>query len=106
MVNQISEFQAKLYVYDLSNCAHEFGFKADEVWEVGLASEAEKIDIEKKYFPTVASKILPDTILETFNTVKEKLIQRKSEVENKLDKNNISARKLNYLIAFNPKRQR
>jgi hypothetical protein len=38
MSDQTIEFQAKIYFYDLMNCAREFGFKADENWEVSMAT--------------------------------------------------------------------
>lgn len=47
MVNQTVELQAKIYVYDLNNCANEYGFKDDEGWELSLANDAEKSEIEK-----------------------------------------------------------
>jgi hypothetical protein len=50
MKDQTIEFQAKIYVYDLHNCAREFGFKTDEVWEVSMATGQEKTAIENKYF--------------------------------------------------------
>lgn len=106
MSSQIGEFQVKLYMYDLNNCAKEFGFKTDDVWEVGLVTDMEKSAIEKKYFPTISAKILPSMLLEIFSTVKERLLQTKSDVEKTFDMNYISAGKLNYLIAFNPNRER
>ncbi len=87
MASQLGEFQANLYIYDLHNCAKEFGFKTEDVWEVGLVTDVEKSAIEKKYFPTISIKILPAILLETFEMVKEKLLQAKSEAENKFDKN-------------------
>ena|ERR1700748_3748645 len=106
MISQIGRFQANLYMHDLTNCAKEFHFKAEEVWKVGLVTNKEKSAIEKKYFPTISVKILPKVLLETFDMVKEKLSQAKSEVESKLTISNISIGKLSYLIAFNPKRER
>jgi hypothetical protein len=106
MKNQLGEFQAKIYLYDLNNCAREFGFKADEVWEVSLATDEEKVAIEKKYFPTISAKALPEILSEMFGLVKDKLAQARSDIEMTLDKKKIAASKLQYLIAFNLKRER
>lgn len=100
MANQTIDLQAKVYMYDLNNCAKENGFKADEVWELHMATDAEKKEIEKKYFPTIATKVLPEILSELFNSVKAMLIQTIS------DSDNISKMDLQYLIAFNPKRPR
>lgn len=106
MAGRSVEFQAKEYVYDLNNCATEYGFKNDEGWELSLATDTEKIAIEKKYYPTVSAKVLPETLLELFRLVKDKLIAAKSDMERKLETNTGTNINLQYLIAFNPKRPR
>jgi hypothetical protein len=106
MENKIAEFQAKIYLYDLSNCAREFGFKDNEGWQVSLATLAEKSAIENKYFPTISAKGLPEVLSGMFGLVKEKLIQAKSDIEKTWDTNSIRNNHLQYLIAFNPDRQR
>jgi len=100
------EFQAKEYVYDLNNCASEYGFKDDEGWELSLATDIEKLAIEKKYYPTVSAKVLPETLLELFRLVKDKLIAAKSDMERKLDATSGTNINFQYLVAFNPKRPR
>ena len=105
MKNETVEYQAMNYVYDLNNCAIEYGFKNDDVWELSLATALEKTALEKKYYPTVTVKALPETLLELVRLVKNKLIAAKYDMERKFDTdtNNVS---LQYLIAFNPKRAR
>jgi hypothetical protein len=106
-MRQISiESKAREYVYDLNNCASEYGFKADETWELSLATDTEKIAIEKKYYPTVVAKDLPETLAELFRLVKAKLIAAKSAMEGKLDVANNTNNNLQYLVAYNPKRPR
>lgn len=46
----IIDFQAKAYVFELKNCAREFGFKTDEGWELKLAARQEKLRSEKNIF--------------------------------------------------------
>jgi len=106
MDNQKVAFQAKLYVYDLNNCAREFGFKDDEGWELNLVSTEDKATLQKKYYPVVTTKVVPEVLAELFNEVKAQLVQAKSNIQNKLDVDRLSVHDLQYLVAFNPKRYR
>ena len=106
MINKAVELQATMYVYDLNNCASEFGFKTDEGWELNVATKDEKINIEKKYHPTIATKFLPELLSERFGVVKDKLIQTKADIKNNLNHNDGKNSELQYLVAFNPKRLR
>ncbi len=106
MTNQTVEMQAKVYVYDLNNCAKEFGFKADEGWDLNLATVEEKTAIEKDYYPTVSAKVLPEILSELFGLVKAKLTAAKSIIDKKLDTDVSSDSPLQYLVAYNPKRHR
>lgn len=107
MKNETVEYQAINYVYDLNNCAIEYGFKNDEGWELSLATALEKTALEKKYYPTVTVKALPETLLELVRLVKNKLIAVKYDMERKFDTAHDNDEViLQYLIAFNPKRAR
>jgi hypothetical protein len=106
MVNKNVEMQASVYVYDLNNTAREFGFKIDEGWELNIATQDEKTDIEKRYHPTITTKVLPEIISEMFGLVKDKLIQVKSEIRNNINTTVRPDSNLEYLVAFNPKRPR
>jgi hypothetical protein len=96
--------EASLYVFDLNNCAREFGFKADEGWELNVASAEQKRDIEKRYYPTMSAKGLPEILSPLFNLVAEKLIQVKSGIVNSLNEQSLAGRDLQYIVAYNPKR--
>jgi len=106
MDNQKVALQAKLYVFDLNNCASEFGFKDDEGWELNLVSNDEKVSLQKRYYPMVSTKVVPEVLAELFNEVKSQLVQAKSNIQNKLDTDRLTAHDLQYLVAFNPKRYR
>lgn len=106
MINKAVEMQAKMYVYDLNNCAREFGFKVDEGWELNVATSAERAAIEKKYHPTITAKVLPEILSELFGAVKDRLEQVKADIRNNLNPNNANNSELQYLVAFNPKRIR
>lgn len=106
MDDQKIAFQAKLYVYDLNNCAREFGFKDDEGWELNLVSNEERTSLQKRYHPMVSTKVVPEVLAELFNEVKSQLVQAKSNIQNKLDVERLGVQDLEYLVAFNPKRHR
>ncbi|RKR84834.1 hypothetical protein BDD43_5087 [Mucilaginibacter gracilis] len=106
MLNGTAEYQAKMYMYDLKNCAKENGFKPDDKWEVGLVTDAEKIAIENKYIPTIAVKFAPALLWEMFGLVKEKLNQSKTDAELSLNSDSIRVNELKYLIAFSAKKIR
>ena len=106
MANQLVEFQAKIYVYDLDNCAREFGFKEDEGWELSLATSEERAALEKRYYPTISTKVLPEILAELFGLVKGKLVQAASNIQNKMDVSRVAGHDMQYLVAFNPKRYR
>ena len=106
MSDQTVEFQAKIYVYDLKNCAREFGFKADENWEVGMATSEEKTAIENRYFPTLSASVVPEMLAEMLHSVKVKLTQQLAGLEKTLDTAAIRRNHLQYLVAYNPNRLR
>ena len=106
MSDQTIEFQAKMYVYDLKNCAREFGFKADEDWEISMATSAEKTAIENKYFPTLSASVLPEMLAEMFGSVRFKLTQKLASLENGLDTAAIRRQHLQYVVAYSPNRLR
>ncbi|TSD66775.1 hypothetical protein FFF34_005065 [Inquilinus sp. KBS0705] len=106
MDDQTIENHIRLYLYDLNNIAREHGFKADDVWEFGLVSDAEKTRLQKAYYPTIATKMLPEAVLQVFYAIKSRLNQSSNQSEQHLDKRTIEADSLNYLVAYNLKRPR
>jgi len=103
MSDQIIEWQARIYVYDLQNCSREFGFKTDEGWEVNMVTREQKADIEKKYFPTLSAKVLPEMLAEMLDSVRIKLRQGMNKV---LDTTPLGQQHCQYLVAFSPTRMR
>ena len=71
-----------------------------------LVSNEEKMSLQKRYYPMVTTKVVPEVLAELFNEVKAQLVQAKSNIQNKLDVDRLSVRDLQYLVAFNPKRYR
>lgn len=106
MQEQTSENQTRIFLFDLMNTAKEFGFKADDNWELTMVTETERTKIQKDYYPTIATKVNPDILLEVFQAIKSQLNQSLKPEEQLLDKRSIVANNLKHLVAFIPTRPR
>lgn len=98
--------QALTYVYDLKNEANEHGFKAEDRWTLNLVSDSEKTRIQREYYPAVVSKVSKDVLLDVFQTIKLEMQQSLTSEEELMDIKSVLNSELNYIIAYNPKRQR
>lgn len=106
MADRSIEFQATVYMYDLTNSANEHGFKSTEGWQLSLATSAEKLDIEKEYLPTISARVIPELLSDLFRLVRSKLIPRNRYIEQESNWNDDGNSEKMYLIAFNPQRHR
>jgi hypothetical protein len=100
------ETETRMYMYDLLNTAKEFGFKAEDSWELSMVTNTDRIRIQKDYYPTIAAKVGPEILLQVFHTVNTRLNQTFNKELQKIDERNPPVEDLNYLVAFNPKRPR
>lgn len=97
------EAQAREYVYDLKNCASEFGYRTLEGWDISLVSDAEKVKIEKDYYPTISAHPAQESLFELLKLVKLKLMLPVVDAEYV---KSTPSRIISHLIAFNPKMHR
>ena len=105
MMNSTVELQAKMYVFDLGNCAKEFWFKDDEDWDLCLASGEQKLRLEKKYFPTISKKGLPEGLIQLHGLVKTRLMKVNPHFLKAEPSEEMSSAP-EFLIAFNRNRLR
>ena len=103
MANKSIESQAREYVFDLKNCASEYGQSTLEGWEFSLVSDVEKKKIEKDYYPTVTAHPAQESLFELLRIVKSKLLLPLNNSEYGFDVNSAAHKNMAYLIAFNPK---
>jgi len=103
---QSIENQTKMYLYDLMNTAKEHGFKAEDNWELSMVTDIERQKIQKDYYPTIATKVIPEFLLQVFNLTKVKLNQSLNKIEGSLNSRSVVNSELSYIVAFNPKRPR
>ncbi|MDB5029853.1 hypothetical protein [Mucilaginibacter sp.] len=106
MNNQTIEYQAKEYLFDLNNIANENGFKSEEGWELSMATADEKKAIEKKYYPTVSTSVLPEIVAAFLTLVKTKLATVKAKFHNATEHDAARNKQLQFLVAYNPNRLR
>jgi hypothetical protein len=101
MISKSVESQAREYIYDVKNCASEFGQSTLDGWEFSLVTDAQKTKIEKNYYPTVSAHPAQEALFELFRLVKSKLLLTTSKTENNFDVNSVD-KNVTYLIGFNP----
>jgi hypothetical protein len=106
MASEKVEYQANMFLFDLNNSAREHWFKTDETWEISLVTADERSALEKKYHPTISAKVLPEILAELLGLVKKKLFMVQSDQEKSVNTDTVIKKHLQYLIAYNPKRQR
>jgi hypothetical protein len=106
MIDRTVESQAREYVYDLKNCASEFGQNTLDGWEFSLVTDVEKKKIEKDYYPTISAHPAQEALFELLKLVKEKLKLPLNNVEYGFDINSATHKNITHLIAFNPKLHR
>ncbi|WP_184549610.1 hypothetical protein [Mucilaginibacter sp. FT3.2] len=73
MAAKSAEAQARDFVYELANCASEYGFAKEEIWSVSLVAEKQKAALEKKYYPVISASLTPDMVAAIPQLVAEKL---------------------------------
>lgn len=105
MTNSTVELQAKMYVFDLGNCAKEYWFKDDEDWDLCLASGEQKLELERKYHPTISKKGLPETLVQLHHMVKSRLLKANPHFLKQGPSEEMSSTP-EFLIAFNRNRRR
>jgi hypothetical protein len=106
MSEQTIENQTRMYLFDLMNAAKEFGFKGEDRWELGLATDAERIKIQRDNYPTLATKVDQEILLQVFNLTKQRLKQSLNSHEQGMNTRNLMSEELTHIVAFNPKRPR
>jgi hypothetical protein len=106
MENNKIEDQSKVYLFELMNTARENGFKPDEKWQLTMASEAQKTKFQKDYYPAIATKVLPEMLLQVYQSVKAGLNQVLNSDEELINKKTVHNEGLSYIVAYIPARER
>jgi hypothetical protein len=105
MIKTSAEFEASMYLFDLGNCAREYWFKADEGWDLCLATSSQKAELERIYHPTMSKKGLPEMLLKLHSLVKTTLQKTNPQFE-QFGHFEQTTNAPEFLIAFNKNRLR
>lgn len=106
MIKKSIETQAREYIYDVKNCASEYGQNTLDGWEFSLVTDVQKVKIEKNYYPTVAARPSQESLFALFKAVKSKLMIPLSALESGFDISAPANKDMTYLIAFSEKLHR
>jgi hypothetical protein len=97
MANNDPKVQAKVFLYELNNTRHEYGFSATEEWTLALATNNQKKDLEDKYYPLLSLTIAPENIMGMLDLLEEKLGNAVGHIKANLTSSKISKESVNLL---------
>jgi hypothetical protein len=97
MANNDPKVQAKVFLYELNNTRHEYGFSATEEWTLDLATNNQKKELENKYYPLLSITIEPENIMGMLDLLEEKLGRAVAHIKSNLTSSRISKESVNLL---------
>ncbi|GAA4212805.1 hypothetical protein GCM10022289_44130 [Pedobacter jeongneungensis] len=97
MANNDQKVQAKVFLYELNNTRHEYGFSANEEWTLDLATNTQKKDLENKYYPILSLIVAPENIMAMLDLLEDKLGNAVSNIKDSFLQKKISKESINLL---------
>ncbi|MGN7988922.1 hypothetical protein ACTJKC_16345 [Pedobacter sp. 22226] len=97
MANNDQKVQAKVFLYELNNTRHEYGFSANEEWTLDLATNTQKKDLENKYYPILSLIVAPENIMAMLDLLEDKLGNAVSNIKDGFLQKKISKESINLL---------
>ncbi|TBO41277.1 hypothetical protein [Pedobacter kyonggii] len=97
MASNDLKVQAKVFLYELNNTKHEYGFSATEEWTLNLATNNQKKDLENKYYPLLSLTIVPENVMGMLDLLQEKLGTAVTNIKDNLNPKKISKESVNLL---------
>ncbi|TCD17796.1 hypothetical protein EZ456_22490 [Pedobacter psychrodurus] len=85
MVNNDQRVQAKVFLYELNNTRHEYGFSVNEEWTLDLVTNSQKKDLEDKYYPVLSLSIAPENIVDMLDLLQQKLGNAVNHIKDNLN---------------------
>lgn len=92
--------QVNLFLFDLKNEACELGFKADESWNLEIATEDEIISLKKQHHPVISIQLQAQALLRAYLQVKNKLQQSLSKNDMALTADELARDQKRILAAY------
>lgn len=97
MANNDQKVQAKVFLYELNNTRHEYGFSTNEEWTLDLATNTQKKDLENKYYPILSLIVAPENIMAMLDLLEDKLGNAVSNIKDGFLQKKISKESINLL---------
>lgn len=97
--------QARIYAFELTNTASEFGFKSEN-WNLSVVQAEEKGTLEKAYYPFVSLQVLPEAVETLLHDIKRLLGLTASQAPAYSTSRHFDSKTLVHLVAFNREKQR
>ncbi|MBE5322076.1 hypothetical protein IM793_23175 [Pedobacter sp. MR2016-19] len=99
MANNDQKAQAKVFLYELNNTRHEYGFSADEEWTLDLATDSQRKVLEHKYYPMLSLTVVPENIIGMLDLLEDKLGNAVGHIKDSLSRKKIS-KESTHLLAY------
>eukprot|EP01012_Entosiphon_sulcatum_P023387 TRINITY_DN2838_c0_g1_i1.p1 TRINITY_DN2838_c0_g1~~TRINITY_DN2838_c0_g1_i1.p1 ORF type:complete len:107 (+),score=10.58 TRINITY_DN2838_c0_g1_i1:444-764(+) len=97
MASNEAKVQAKVFLYELNNTRHEYGFSVNEEWTLDLATNSQKKELENKYYPLLSIIIAPENIMGMLDLLEDKLQNAVGNIKEHLGTKKISKEYTNLL---------
>ncbi len=97
---QLLNSQVELFLFDLRNEASEYGFRADESWNLQIATEDEVVSLKKEYHPVILLRLQPEALLLAYQQIKTKLHQSLTKGDLTLTADELSRDEKRQLAAY------
>ncbi|PST82760.1 hypothetical protein C7T94_08920 [Pedobacter yulinensis] len=105
MLKDTLEQQARIYAFELTNTASEFGFKR-ESWNFSIVQPEEKQQLEQAYHPFVSFQVLPEAVETLLHKIKGLLGLNDNQVPALARRATADSKTLIHLVAFNRDKQK
>ncbi|QXU43105.1 hypothetical protein [Pedobacter sp. D749] len=99
MANNDQKAQVKVFLYELNNTRHEYGFSADEEWTLDLATDSQRKVLEHKYYPMLSLTVVPENIIGMLDLLEDKLGNAVGHIKDSLSRKKIS-KESTHLLAY------
>ncbi len=99
MAAKSAEVQARDFIYELNNCASEYGIAKEELWSISIANDKQKAVIEKKYYPVISALMTVDVAATMPGLIAAKLNQPIAGAEQNIIKTGAKTDN-QYLVAY------
>lgn len=99
MASNDQKNQAKVFLYELNNTRHEYGFSAKEEWTLDLATNSQRKVLEHQYYPMLTLTVAPENLMTMLDLLEDKLGNAVGRIKDSLSHKKIS-KESTHLLAY------